>query len=181
MDTILEMAQLKASGRARKLVVAGCLVERFREQIRKDIPDVDAVVGTGELVKIIGAAGMDSAPWRRIRPSEFWDHVLKAMRERPKADFPARIGMARSPTCRIISMTKPRRASWLLRGTWRTSRLRRVAIILAVSALFRSCAGSSARAALSLSLPKRSGWRGRACGRSHSSARIRPAMAKILA
>ena len=62
VDTILEMAQLKASGRARKLVVAGCLVERFREQIRKDIPDVDAVVGTGELGKIIGAAGIDSAP-----------------------------------------------------------------------------------------------------------------------
>ena len=62
VDTILEMARLKAEGRARKLVVAGCLVERFRDQIRKDIPDVDAVVGTGELGKIIGAAGMDSAP-----------------------------------------------------------------------------------------------------------------------
>jgi ribosomal protein S12 methylthiotransferase len=62
VDTILEMAQLKAVGRARKLVVAGCLVERFRDQIRKDIPDVDAVVGTGELSNIIAAAGMDSAP-----------------------------------------------------------------------------------------------------------------------
>src|ERR1700733_13306967 len=62
VDTILEMARLKATGRARKLVVAGCLVERFRDQIRLDIPEVDAVVGTGELGKIIAAAGIDSAP-----------------------------------------------------------------------------------------------------------------------
>ena len=62
VDTILEMARLKASGRARKLVVAGCLVERFRDQIRHDIPEVDVVVGTGELGKIIAAAGMESTP-----------------------------------------------------------------------------------------------------------------------
>ena len=58
IDTILEMAGLKAGGRAKKLVVAGCLVERFREQIRKDIPEVDAVVGTGELGNILSAAGI---------------------------------------------------------------------------------------------------------------------------
>jgi len=49
VDTILEMAQHKASGRAQKLIVAGCLVERYRDEIRKNIPEVDAVVGTGEL------------------------------------------------------------------------------------------------------------------------------------
>src|SRR5881296_1975510 len=49
VNTILEMARHKTDGRARKLVVAGCLVERFRNEIQKDIPEVDAVVGTGEL------------------------------------------------------------------------------------------------------------------------------------
>ncbi|MGZ4827357.1 MAG: 30S ribosomal protein S12 methylthiotransferase RimO [Terriglobales bacterium] len=58
VNTILEMARHKTSGRARKLVVAGCLVERFRNEIRKDIPDVDAVIGTGELPKILQAAGL---------------------------------------------------------------------------------------------------------------------------
>ncbi|HEY1660064.1 MAG TPA: 30S ribosomal protein S12 methylthiotransferase RimO [Candidatus Sulfotelmatobacter sp.] len=58
VNTILEMAEHKASGRAKKLVVAGCLVERYRDEIRKRIPDVDAVVGTGELQKILSAAGM---------------------------------------------------------------------------------------------------------------------------
>ena len=57
VNTILEMARHK-SGRARKLVVAGCLVERYRDEIRKNIPEVDAVVGTGELENILAAAGI---------------------------------------------------------------------------------------------------------------------------
>src|SRR5947207_1334313 len=58
VDTILEMAQHKISGRAKKLVVAGCLVERYRSEIQKNIPEVDAVVGTGELDEILAAAGI---------------------------------------------------------------------------------------------------------------------------
>src|SRR3984885_5475987 len=64
VDTILEMAQHKTTGKARRLIVAGCLVERYREEIRKNIPEVDAVVGTGELEAILEAAGltMPAAP-----------------------------------------------------------------------------------------------------------------------
>jgi len=58
VNTILEMARLKTSGSARKLIVAGCLVERYRDEIRKNIPEVDAVVGTGELEAILEAAGV---------------------------------------------------------------------------------------------------------------------------
>ncbi|MGA9508016.1 MAG: 30S ribosomal protein S12 methylthiotransferase RimO [Candidatus Sulfotelmatobacter sp.] len=58
VNTILEMAGLKTSGRAKKLVVAGCLVERFRDEIRRRIPEVDAVVGTGELQNILSATGV---------------------------------------------------------------------------------------------------------------------------
>jgi ribosomal protein S12 methylthiotransferase len=60
VDAILEMVHHKTSGRAQKLIVAGCLVERYRSEIQKNIPDVDAVVGTGELVRIIEAAGLAS-------------------------------------------------------------------------------------------------------------------------
>ncbi|HKD83188.1 MAG TPA: 30S ribosomal protein S12 methylthiotransferase RimO [Terriglobales bacterium] len=60
VDTILEMAQHKTSGRAKKLIVAGCLVERYRNEIQKNIPEVDAVVGTGELEQILSAAGIES-------------------------------------------------------------------------------------------------------------------------
>ena len=62
VNTILEMAAHKATGKAKKLVVAGCLVERFRDQIQKDIPEVDAVIGTGELVNILPATGISAAP-----------------------------------------------------------------------------------------------------------------------
>jgi ribosomal protein S12 methylthiotransferase len=58
VDTILEMARHKTSGSARKLIVAGCLVERYRDEIMKSIPEVDAVVGTGELESILEAAGI---------------------------------------------------------------------------------------------------------------------------
>jgi ribosomal protein S12 methylthiotransferase len=58
VDTILEMAQHKIAGRAQKLIVAGCLVERYRNEIQKNIPEVDAVVGTGELEQILSAAGI---------------------------------------------------------------------------------------------------------------------------
>jgi ribosomal protein S12 methylthiotransferase len=58
VDAILEMARLKTSGSARKLIVAGCLVERYRDEIQKNIPEVDAVVGTGELEQILAAAGL---------------------------------------------------------------------------------------------------------------------------
>src|SRR5258706_1074285 len=58
VNTILEMAQHKVTSKAKKLVVAGCLVERYREEIQKNIPEVDAVVGTGELDSILAAAGI---------------------------------------------------------------------------------------------------------------------------
>jgi len=62
IDTILEMARHKSGGKAKRLVVAGCLVERFHDEIRKNIPEVDAVVGTGELEKILAAAGVTETP-----------------------------------------------------------------------------------------------------------------------
>ena len=58
VDTILEMARHKMAGSAKKLIVAGCLVERYRDEIMKSIPEVDAVVGTGELESILAAAGL---------------------------------------------------------------------------------------------------------------------------
>ena len=55
IETILEMADYKKSGAARKLVVAGCLVERFRQEILKEIPEVDFVIGTNELERVLEA------------------------------------------------------------------------------------------------------------------------------
>jgi len=58
VDTILEMVEHKTHGRATKLIVTGCLVERYRDEIQKNIPEIDAVLGTGELADILAAAGI---------------------------------------------------------------------------------------------------------------------------
>src|ERR1043166_59119 len=59
IDTILEMAEHKKFGAAKKLIVAGCLVERYRDQILEQVPEVDAVVGTGEVERILEAVRGD--------------------------------------------------------------------------------------------------------------------------
>lgn len=55
IDTIFEMAEYKKTGAARRLVVAGCMVERYRRQILESMPEVDCVVGTNEIERIVDA------------------------------------------------------------------------------------------------------------------------------
>jgi ribosomal protein S12 methylthiotransferase len=88
VNTILEMAAHKTGGKAKKLVVAGCLVERFRDQIRRDIPEVDAVVGTGELENILAAAGLESPP----TPSNQSGSPFVVLPSRPEGDARAAQG-----------------------------------------------------------------------------------------
>jgi ribosomal protein S12 methylthiotransferase len=61
IDTILDMAQHKKTGAARKLVVTGCLVERYREQILKEMPEVDYVLGTNELERVVEACSLENS------------------------------------------------------------------------------------------------------------------------
>ena len=62
VQSILEMAEYKKFGRAQKLIVAGCMVERYRNEIREQIPEVDAVIGTGEVEKILEACEGELRP-----------------------------------------------------------------------------------------------------------------------
>lgn len=55
VNTILEMARFKETGNAKRLVVAGCLVERYRAGILRELPEVDAVIGTNEIEQIVAA------------------------------------------------------------------------------------------------------------------------------
>jgi ribosomal protein S12 methylthiotransferase len=57
IDTILEMAEHKKSGACRTLIVTGCLAERYREELRVQIPEIDAILGTGEVPDIVNAIG----------------------------------------------------------------------------------------------------------------------------
>jgi len=60
IDAILEMAQQKRDGKCSRLVVTGCLAERYREELRTEIPEIDALLGTGELPGIVDAIGSRS-------------------------------------------------------------------------------------------------------------------------
>ena len=60
IDTILEMAEHKKTGRCRRLVVTGCMAERYRDELRAQIPEIDAVLGTGEVEQIVDAIGGNS-------------------------------------------------------------------------------------------------------------------------
>src|ERR1700741_5354864 len=66
VDAILEMAEHKKFGAAKKLIVAGCPVERYRSQILEQVPEGDAVVGTGEVERILEAVEGDL----RVLPAE---------------------------------------------------------------------------------------------------------------
>ena len=73
VNAILEMARHKVTngGKARRLIVAGCLVERYRDEIQRNIPEVDAVVGTGELESILEAAGLTAPAAHTETPPPF--------------------------------------------------------------------------------------------------------------
>ncbi len=57
IDTILELAELKKQRDGRRLVVTGCLAERYRAELEKEIPEIDAVLGTGEVPRILAVLG----------------------------------------------------------------------------------------------------------------------------
>jgi ribosomal protein S12 methylthiotransferase len=62
IDTILEMAEHKKGGACRRLIVTGCMAERYRDELKKEIPEIDAVLGTGEVPHIVGAISGGGAP-----------------------------------------------------------------------------------------------------------------------
>jgi ribosomal protein S12 methylthiotransferase len=94
IETILEMAQHKKEGACRRLIVTGCMAERYRDELRKEIPEIDAVLGTGEvpdIVSAIGGASSGVAPLtfhRRsqttVRPTYIYDADTPRLLATPK-------------------------------------------------------------------------------------------------
>jgi ribosomal protein S12 methylthiotransferase len=77
VDTILEMAREKQEGRAQRLVVTGCLAQRYDELLRREIPEIDATLGTGQVADILGAVeGIDTHTDADAgRPTWIYDHT----------------------------------------------------------------------------------------------------------
>jgi ribosomal protein S12 methylthiotransferase len=105
VDTILEMVQHKTSGRAKKLIVTGCLVERYRDEIQKNIPEIDAVLGTGELADILAAAGITPS---EPAPTPF-TILTNGAHPHPSASQQLKGGMA--PAAGNVALPTPQPAS----------------------------------------------------------------------
>ena len=70
MTTILEAAEYKKTGRLKRLIVAGCMVQRYSDELRHEMPEVDAFIGLDELSRVVGAADPQAAavpPHDRLR------------------------------------------------------------------------------------------------------------------
>ena len=82
IENILEFAELKKEGRLKKIIVAGCLPQRYREDIKAELPEVDAMVGCGSFGAIVEAvraveAGLKPEPFGDINsPCEETDRVV---------------------------------------------------------------------------------------------------------
>jgi ribosomal protein S12 methylthiotransferase len=84
VNTILELAELKKTGACKRLVVTGCLGERYRDELRAQIPEIDAVLGTGDVPRIVGAIEGPSTSLRAgLRPSRVIPLALVQKRELP--------------------------------------------------------------------------------------------------
>jgi ribosomal protein S12 methylthiotransferase len=77
INAILEMAALKNQGPGKRLVVTGCLAERYREELRKEIPEIDAVLGTGEVPMILEA--LSASPLDRQSAGPSFDGVPQTL------------------------------------------------------------------------------------------------------
>jgi len=79
IDAVLEMAREKESGRARRLVVTGCLAQRYDAELRREIPEIDATLGTGQVGGIVaaveGLATVTDAEAGPEPPTFVYDHT----------------------------------------------------------------------------------------------------------
>src|ERR1700757_3514027 len=119
VDTILEMAEHKKFGAAKKVIVAGCLVERFRAQILEQVPEVDAVVGTGEVERIIEAVEGDLKVLPAQPPAFLYHDLTPRIVTTPKHQAYIKIAEGCDHPCTFCIIPQ-------LRGTFRSRRFESV-------------------------------------------------------
>src|SRR5262245_57331692 len=127
INTILEMAELKDSANLKRLVVAGCLVERYRQDLLNQLPEVDAVLGTSEIEKIVAAvdpaavAAQDAAfvasnAWMtRGLPTYLYDEASPRLLATPKHFAYVKIAEGCDHTCAFCAIPQ-------MRGKYRSRR-----------------------------------------------------------
>src|SRR6202158_4644668 len=119
VDAILEMAEHKKFGSAKKLIVAGCLVERFRAQILEQVPEVDAVVGTGEVERIVEAVEGDLRVLPAAPPAFLYHDLTPRIVTTPRHAAYIKIAEGCDHPCSFCIIPQ-------LRGTFRSRRFESV-------------------------------------------------------
>jgi len=116
IETILETARLKKEGRLKRLVVTGCLVQRYGYKLAKEIPEVDGWLGTGEIARVAEVLGHDSKgppPFLIGRPAFLADHRLPRVQSTPSYTAYLKIAEGCSHRCAYCIIPK-------LRGPFRS-------------------------------------------------------------
>ena len=119
IEAILEMAEHKKFGAAKKLIVAGCLVERFRNEILQQVPEVDAVVGTGEVERILEAVEGDLRVLSAQPPSFLYHDLTPRIVATPKHQAYIKIAEGCDHPCTFCIIPE-------LRGAFRSRRFESV-------------------------------------------------------
>ncbi|MCL6565563.1 MAG: 30S ribosomal protein S12 methylthiotransferase RimO [Acidobacteriia bacterium] len=119
VETILELAEYKRFGRAKKLIVAGCLVERFREEIQRQIPEVDAVLGTGEVERILQAVRGELSAAPNEPPTFLYHEAMPRIQTTPRHYAYIKIAEGCDHPCSFCIIPQ-------LRGRFRSRRLESV-------------------------------------------------------
>jgi ribosomal protein S12 methylthiotransferase len=86
VDAILEMAREKEAGRAKRLVVTGCLTQRYDADLRREIPEIDATLGTGQVEEIVRAVGGEATSLAEAAPglpTWVYDHTAPRVLSTP--------------------------------------------------------------------------------------------------
>jgi ribosomal protein S12 methylthiotransferase len=127
IETILEMAELKERAGLKRLVVTGCLVERYRQDLLKELPEIDAVLGTGEIEKILAAVdpevtSADDAAFvaangwmARGLPTYLYDEYVPRLISTPKHYAYVKIAEGCDHTCAFCAIPQ-------MRGNYRSRR-----------------------------------------------------------
>lgn len=110
IDAVLEMAQYKKTGSCHRLVVTGCLAERYREELRAQIPEIDVVLGTGEVPAIVDAIAGNGAlrPFIPLTPVASESRTRNPKSLRPET-LPTYLYDAETPR----SLTTPRHFAYI--------------------------------------------------------------------
>jgi ribosomal protein S12 methylthiotransferase len=115
IDTILEMAELKSSGKCQRLVVTGCLAERYPDALRSELVEVDAILGTNQIEQIARAVAGEPTPipdsfGRSDADLYLYDHTAPRARVTPRHSAYLKIAEGCDHTCAFCIIPKIRGA-----------------------------------------------------------------------